>query len=280
MTTTIALFGAAGKMGTRISAELQDVPEYRMLYVEAGQAGQSLLRERGLAPASKEEAVGSADVVILAIPDTVIGRVTRDIVPQLRPGALVICLDPAAPYGGELAPREDISYFVVHPCHPPLINDETEPEARNDFFGGVAKQHIVCALMQGSEADYARGVEISRRMFAPVMKAHRVTVEQMAILEPALAETTVLTCMMVVREAMDEAVRAGVPQEAAFDFLMGHLRVNVGILFGFIDAIVSDGAKMAAKRGQEAIFQADWKKVFQIENIVREVEAITQGIKK
>ena len=280
MTTTIALFGATGKMGTRISAELQDVPEYRMLYVEAGQAGQSLLRERGLAPASKEEAVGSADVVILAIPDTVIGRVTRDIVPQLRPGALVICLDPAAPYGGELAPREDISYFVVHPCHPPLINDETEPEARNDFFGGVAKQHIVCALMQGSEADYARGVEISRRMFAPVMKAHRVTVEQMAILEPALAETTVLTCMMVVREAMDEAVRAGVPQEAAFDFLMGHLRVNVGILFGFIDAIVSDGAKMAAKRGQEAIFQADWKKVFQIENIVREVEAITQGIKK
>ena len=280
MTTTIALFGAAGKMGTRISAELQDVPEYRMLYVEAGQAGQSLLRERGLAPASKEEAVGSADVVILAIPDTVIGRVTRDIVPQLRPGALVICLDPAAPYGGELAPREDISYFVVHPCHPPLINDETEPEARNDFFGGVAKQHIVCALMQGSEADYARGVEISRRMFAPVMKAHRVTVEQMAILEPALAETTVLTCMMVVREAMDEAVRAGVPQEAAFDFLMGHLRVNVGILFGFIDAVVSDGAKMAAKRGQEAIFQADWKKVFQIENIVREVEAITQGIKR
>ena len=280
MTTTIALFGAAGKIGARISAKMKDVTEYSMLYVEAGEAGRSLLRERGLDPTSKEEAVGSADVVILAIPDTVIGRVTTDIVPQLKSGALVICLDPAAPYGGQLASRRDISYFVVHPCHPPLINDETDPEARDDFFGGVAKQHIVCALMQGSEEDYARGVEISRRMFAPVMNAHRVTVEQMAILEPALAETTVLTCMMVIREALDEAIRAGVPQEAAFDFLMGHMRVTVGILFGFIDAVVSDGAKMAAKRGQEAIFQADWKKVFEIENILREVEAITQGIKK
>ena len=30
-------------------------------------------------------------------------------------------------------------------------------------------------------------------MFAPVMRAHRVTVEQMAMLEPALSETVVAT---------------------------------------------------------------------------------------
>ena len=40
--------------------------------------------------------------------------------------------------------------------------------------------------MQGPEEDYARGEAIARAMYAPVMRSHRVTVEQMAILEPAL----------------------------------------------------------------------------------------------
>ncbi len=74
-----------------------------------------------------------------------------------------MCLDPAAPHGGELPEREDISYFVVHPCHPPVVNDETDPETRRDFFGGTkAKQNLVCALMQGPEEDYAQGEAMSR----------------------------------------------------------------------------------------------------------------------
>ena len=262
MKKTIALFGAAGKMGTRISAKMADDPDYRMLYIEAGEAGQARLRARGIEPTTQEQAAREADVVILAIPDTAIGAVAKRLVPTLKSGTLVICLDPAAPYSGDLPERADVSYFVTHPCHPPLVNDEVDWEARRDFFGGIAKQHIVCALMQGPEADYAVGEAIARRMFAPVMRAHRVTVEQMAILEPALSETVVLTCMTVIREAVDEAIRAGVPAEAAFDFVLGHMNVNVGILFGFLDAQVSDGAKLAVQRGKEKIFQPDWKKVF------------------
>jgi hypothetical protein len=146
-----------------------------------------------------------------------------------------------------------------------------------DFFGGVAKQSVVCALMQGPEGDYARGEQIVRRMFAPVMNVHRITVEQMAILEPAMAETVVLTCMAVMRESMDEAIRRGVPAQAARDFIMGHMHVNLGILFEFIDAEVSDGAKLAMKRGMEQIFQADWKKVFEPESVIQQVKAITKG---
>ena len=277
MTETISLFGAAGKMGTRIWEAMRDNGAYRMLYVEAGEAGQARLRQRGIAPSTPEEASLQADVVVLAIPDKLIGLVANDIVPLMRSGAMLICLDPAAPYSGDLPERLDITYFVVHPCHPPIINDETDPEARKDFFGGVAKQHIVCALMQGPEGDYERGVEIARQMFAPVMRAHRVTVEQMAILEPALTETVILTCMMVIREAVYEAIRCGVPEQAAIDFALGHMGVNVGMLYGFVDVVPSDGAKMAAKRGREAIFQEDWKKVFELESIIREVKAITES---
>ena len=114
----------------------------------------------------------------------------------------------------------------------------------------------------------------SARYQSPV---HRVTVEQMAILEPAMAETVVLTCMAVMRESLDEAIRRGVPAASARDFIKGHMHVNLGILFGFIDAEVSDGAKLAMKRGMEQIFQADWKKVFEPESVRRQVRAITEG---
>lgn len=277
MTMTVALFGAAGKMGTRIVDKLRDDPEYRMLYVEAGEAGQARLRERGLEVTSGEEASRQAGVAVLAVPDAVLGRVAAGIVPLLQSGAMVICLDPAAPYSGDLPEREDITYFITHPCHPPVIGGEGEPEAQMDFFGGVARQNVVCALMQGPEEDYARGERIVRRMFAPVLNAHRITVEQMAILEPAMAETVVLTCMAVMREALDEAIRRGVPAQAARDFILGHIKVNLGILFDFIDAEVSDGAKLAMKRGMEQIFQADWKKVFEPQDVLRQVKAITQA---
>jgi hypothetical protein len=276
MTKTIALFGAAGKIGTRIANRLANDPGYCTLYVEAGEAAIARLRSRGLSPTPKDEAARQADVVILAVPDTLIGSIATDIVPALKSRAMVICLDPAAPYGGELPERADIAYFVTHPCHPPVVNDETDTDARRDFYGGVkARQHIVCALMQGTEEDYATGEEICRRMFAPVMNAYRVTVEQMAILEPALSETVVLTCMVVMREAIDEAVKRGVPAEAAREFVLGHMNINIGILFGYCDARLSDGAKLAVERARDRIFKAGWRYVFDIENVIAEVEAIT-----
>jgi hypothetical protein len=275
---TIALLGAAGKMGTRISNNLRDLPEYSMLYVEANPSLEEVLKQRGLTPTSTEEAVEQADVVILAIPDKFIRSVASDIVPRLKSDAMVICLDPAAPHGGELPEREDITYFVVHPCHPPLVNDETDPEARMDFFGGIkAKQNIVCALMQGPEDDFARGEKIARNMFAPVMRAHRITVGQMALLEPAMAESITLTCMMIIREAMDEVIARGVPAQAAQDFLLGHMNVFVGFLFGYVDGQVSDGAKLAADRAKQRMLRPGWKEAFDTELLMEEIKAITQG---
>jgi D-apionate oxidoisomerase len=275
---TIALFGAAGKIGTRIANRLRHEAAYRTLYVEAGEGGQARLVANGLEPSNKAEALAQADVAILAVPDTVLGAVAHDVAPKLRPGAMVVCLDPAAPHGGELPDRPDIAYFIVHPCHPPVVSDEVDPEARMDFFGGVkARQHIVCALMQGQESDYILGEEIARCMFAPVMTAHRVTVEQMATLEPALSETLVLTCMVVMKEGIEEAVRRGVPAEAARDFVLGHMNVNLGILFGYLDAQFSDGAKLAVARAKHQIFQPDWRSVFEPENVLAQVKAITGG---
>ncbi len=277
MNYTIAIFGAGGKMGCRITDNLRH-SAHRMLYVEVSPAGIDRLKERGLATTPHDEAVAHAEIAIFALPDALIGRTAPTIVPGLQPGAMVICLDPAAPYAGELPQRTDITYFVTHPCHPPVVNDETDPEARRDFFGAIrAKQNIVCALMQGPEADYAKGEQICRQMFAPVMKAHRVTVEQMAILEPALSETCVATCMVVIREAIDEAVRRGVPEEAAIDFILGHINIDIGILFGYVGSPFSDGALMAIERGKKFLLQPDWRRIFEPENVLGEIRAITSA---
>lgn len=278
--STIAIFGAGGKMGCRITDNLKH-SSYDMLYVEVSPAGIDRLAQRGLATTPHELAAAEADVAIFALPDNLIGAIAPTIVPGLKSGAMVICLDPAAPFGGELPQRPDITYFVTHPCHPPVINDEVDPEARKDFFGAIkAKQNIVCALMQGPEQDYAKGEAICRAMFAPVMKAHRVTVEQMAILEPALSETVVATCMVVIREAIDEAIRHGVPKDAAFDFILGHMNVNLGILFGYVGSPFSDGALKAIERGKQKLFHPDWRSVFEPANVLAEIKAITQATSK
>lgn len=275
--TTIALLGAGGKIGCRITDRLKD-SAYHVHYVEVGEAGLANLHRRGLTATPEAQALQDSDVVVLAVPDRLLQSISSDLLPRLRSGSLVICLDPAAPCAGKIAVREDVSYFVTHPCHPPVFSDETDPDARRDFYGGIkARQNIVCALMKGADEDYARGEAIARVMFAPVMKAHRITVEQMAILEPALSETTSQTCMQVVREALDEAIRRGVPPEAARDFLLGHINIQLAIFFGEIDVQFSDGAKKAMELARSRIFQPGWKEVFEPKNIRDTLEAITSA---
>jgi hypothetical protein len=273
---SIALIGAGGKMGLRLTKNLVDSP-YAVRHVEVSERGQALLRERGVAPAPMEEALNGADVVILAVPDNRIGTIAHDIAPMLAPGTLVMILDAAAAYAKVLPAREDLAYFVTHPCHPPVIHTETDPEAALDFFGGItAQQHIVCALMQGPEEAYALGEQIARTIYKPVMNAHRCTVNDLAILEPVLSETVGATCMVIIREATDEAIRRGVPREAAIDFILGHLKVEIGIVFEMFEgAKFSDGALKAIENAKRDIFQPDWKKVFEPEAMARSIADIT-----
>jgi hypothetical protein len=130
-------------------------------------------------------------------------------------------------------------------------------------------------LHQGPEEHYARGEAIARAMFAPVMRAHRLTTEQMAILEPALVETLGLTCFTVIREAMDEVMRMGVPEQAVLDFLLGHIRTTIAIVFDFAGAPAS---KLAVSQAKGEIFQPDWKKILEIENIRQSVKSITRAL--
>lgn len=274
--TSIALFGAGGKMGYRLAKNLKG-SRFDVRHIELSDAGKARLQnDLGLSCVDADTALSGAEVVVLAVPDTAIGKVAAGIADKLVPGTIVVVLDAAAPAAGHLPKRDDLTYFVTHPCHPPIFNDETDPAAKRDFFGGVAaKQHIVSALMQGPEEHYALGEEVAKVIWAPVMRSHRVTVEQIALLEPGLSETVCASLLVVMRQAMDECVARGVPKEAARDFLLGHMNVLGAVIFEETPGVFSDACNKAIEFGIPVLMKDDWKKVFEPEEIAESIRRIT-----
>lgn len=275
--TRIALLGAGGKMGVRLATNLKG-SRFSVDHVEVSEEGRQRLKDKaGLECVERDAALRDADVVIMAVPDRLIGKIAHDIIDAVKPGTALIVLDAAAPHAGEMPSRKDVTYFVTHPCHPPIFSDETDLEAQRDYFGGVkAKQAIVCALMQGPEEHYALCEEVAREIYKPVMRSHRCTVEQLAILEPAMSETVGATLCMALREATDEAVRRGVPQDAAMDFMLGHLKIELAIAFQiFPEGKFSDGALYAIDQAKPLIFRDGWlDRVFDSRSVMQSVKEI------
>lgn len=262
----IALVGAGGKMGKRISPNLKKFG-YHFVGCEKDEEGLAALEASGITPMKTEEAVAWADIIIFAVPDAALPGLSERLVPLMKSGAVAITLDPAAARAGKLVTRQDCAFIVTHPCHPPLFGERNTEEEKADLFGGTAaKQDIVIALMQGSEEDILLAETLCRHMFNPVVDCHRITVEQMAILEPAAAEVVVALCATIMKEAIDEAVRRGVPEAAARSFLMGHIQIPLAIVLKSSNPF-SDAAMIAVDYGRRHVLRDDWKSVFEPEKI-------------
>jgi len=272
----VTLVGAGGKMGLRLTHNLMN-SSYEMNYIEVNPAGIEKLKEKGVSASDSHDSIGSSDIVILAVPDVSLQKVSAGIIPAMKSGSMLVTLDPAAALAGKLFDRSDVSYFITHPTHPSIFNWEPSEEAMKDHFGGIAaKQSIVCALMKGNDEDYNKGEELARTFYAPVARAHRISVEQMGLLEPALVETLASTCIYVVSEGLTEVIKRGVPAEAARDFLLGHLRIQMAVLFNELPgAVFSDAANKALQRGLREFIKDDWKKVFEPDNVKDQIMAIT-----
>lgn len=278
MARSVAVLGAGGKMGLRVTKKLFE-SGYDLRAIEIGDVGRKRLAEAGLAATTIVDGLKDVQIVVMALPDNIIGKVAAEIEPQLASGTMLLILDAAAPYADALPKnRPDLTYFVGHPCHPPLYNDETEWAARRDYHGGVAKQAIVCALMQGPEEHYAVGVEICEAMWSPVTKTHRVTVEQLAILEPGLSEMLAMCMVDVMTEAVDECEKSyGIDRQAAQDFLIGHLNVEIAMWFGYSPKVPSDAALRLLQFGKSKIMQPNWREALSPKVIRQASDLIVHG---
>ena len=86
---TVAVIGAGGKMGMRVSANLAR-SEHNVLFSETSPAGQERVRAEGRQITDTEDAVGQSDVVILAVPDVILGDISQSVVPQMNTGAILL----------------------------------------------------------------------------------------------------------------------------------------------------------------------------------------------
>jgi hypothetical protein len=258
---TVAVIGAGGKMGMRVSANL-DRSDHKVLFSETSPAGQERVRAEGRKVADTEDAVGQSDVLILAVPDVVLGDVSKSVVPQMKTGAILLTLDPAAAYAGLLAKRDDVFFACAHPCHPSVFLERTSKEEWADTFGGIAApQDAVAALETGGDDVRDKAESVIRIIYAPVINVHWVTVKQLAVLEPTLVET--IACMLgaFLNDALKEAVNSGIPEPAAKAMLFGHTQIALAnALRG--DNPFSTACLIAMDYGRETIIKDDWKKVF------------------
>jgi ketopantoate reductase len=259
---TIAVLGAGGKMGMRVSNNLVKTG-HTVFYVENSPAGQERTREAGREITELADAVTQADIVVFAVPDLALGSVTAQVVPQMKPGSIVLTLDPAAAYAGLLTTREDVIQAVAHPCHPSIFLQRQTPEEWADTFGGIAAAQDAIAAIESDDPGKQAIVEATvRAIYAPIIDVHWVTIKQLAQLEPTLVETVACMIGALLNEALSEAVNTmGVPEAAARSILYGHTQVALANgLRG--DNPFSDACLIAMDYGRESIIKDDWKKIF------------------
>jgi ketol-acid reductoisomerase len=269
---TVCVVGAGGKMGTRVTNNLMK-QDYKLLCCENSERGIQGVNARGLEVFDTEESVKTSDVVVFAVPDVFLGKITAQYVPMMKKDAILLTLDPAAAYAGQIFEREDITSVVAHPCHPSVFLERYTKEEYEDNFGGAAaQQDIITALHYGAEEKYEIAEQVARDMYAPVGKAHRVTVYQATVCEPTLVETVVCMISTVIKEALDETVKLGVPEEAAKAMLFGHIQIALTNSLKGSNPF-SDACMIAMDLGKKEMINPDWKNIFN-------KEALDETVKK
>jgi len=98
-------------MGCRITDNLMH-SDYEMFYLEVGDEGKKKLAEKGVDISDQNVVLPGGDLVILAVPDVALEKVSSQIVPMMKSGALLITLDPAAALAGKIFSRDGV-YSIV-----------------------------------------------------------------------------------------------------------------------------------------------------------------------
>ena len=79
-------------------------------------------------------------------------------------------------------------------------------------------------------------------------------------------------------EAVDEcAERYGIPREAAMDFLLGHLNVEIAMWFGLSPKVPSDAALRLMRFAKGVVVRDDWREALSPAKVREASELIVGG---
>ena len=113
----VAILGF-GNQGRAQALNLKDSGIDVVVGLRGGSGSVNHVESAGLEPALVEEAVASADLVMLLAPDEVHGALYREIEPNLREGAALGFSHGLSVRFGLVAPRSDLDVFLVAPKGP------------------------------------------------------------------------------------------------------------------------------------------------------------------
>ena len=238
---TVAVIGY-GSQGHAHAQNLRESGVDVVVGLAPGSKSRALAEEAGLRVADVADAVREADVIMIAVPDTVQKSVyDTDIAPNLRPGQLLMFAHGFNIRFGRISPPEDIDVGMVAPKGPGHLLRSVYRQG-----GGVPALFAVERDASGTARDrvlaYARGLGSTRA----------------GVLETTFAEETetdlfgeqALLCggvSALVKAAFETLVEAGYQPELAYFETMHELKLIVDLMYrgglNFMRFSVSDTAE-------------------------------------
>ena len=238
---TVAVIGY-GSQGHAHAQNLRESGVDVVVGLAPGSKSRALAEEAGLRVADVADAVREADVIMIAVPDTVQKSVyDTDIAPNLRPGQLLMFAHGFNIRFGRISPPEDVDVGMVAPKGPGHLLRSVYRQG-----GGVPALFAVERDASGTARDrvlaYARGLGSTRA----------------GVLETTFAEETetdlfgeqALLCggvSALVKAAFETLVEAGYQPELAYFETMHELKLIVDLMYrgglNFMRFSVSDTAE-------------------------------------
>ena len=238
---TVAVIGY-GSQGHAHAQNLRESGVDVVVGLAPGSKSRGLAEEAGLRVADVADAVREADVIMIAVPDTVQKSVyDADIAPNLRPGQLLMFAHGFNIRFGRITPPEDVDVGMVAPKGPGHLLRSVYRQG-----GGVPALFAVERDASGTARErvlaYARGLGSTRA----------------GVLETTFAEETetdlfgeqALLCggvSALVKAAFETLVEAGYQPELAYFETMHELKLIVDLMYrgglNFMRFSVSDTAE-------------------------------------
>jgi ketol-acid reductoisomerase len=238
---TVAVIGY-GSQGHAHAQNLRESGVDVVVGLAPGSKSRALAEEAGLRVADVADAVREADVIMIAVPDTVQKSVyDADIAPNLRPGQLLMFAHGFNIRFGRISPPEDVDVGMVAPKGPGHLLRSVYRQG-----GGVpalfAVERDASGTARGRVLAYARGLGSTRA----------------GVLETTFAEETetdlfgeqALLCggvSALVKAAFETLVEAGYQPELAYFETMHELKLIVDLMYrgglNFMRFSVSDTAE-------------------------------------
>ncbi len=277
---TVAIIGY-GSQGHAHAQNLNDSGVKVVVGLRKGGASWSKVEKAGLQVAEVAEAVKSADIVMMLLPDEQIANVYKnDVLPHVKQGASVVFAHGFNVHYGFVQPREDLDVWMVAPKAPGHT-------VRSTYTQGGGVPHLVAVAQDRSGK--ARDLALSYAMANGGGKAGIIETNFREETETDLFGEQVVLCggtVELIKAGFETLVEAGYAPEMAYFECLHELKLIVDLIYegGIANMnysisnnaeygeyvsgprIVTDETKQVMKKVLKDIQTGEYAKSFVLEN--------------